>query len=652
MLTEMEILALSADELETEVEKHHRLYWEEDAAEIPDPLYDMMAERLRELRPDAAVLHDLGDEDVEESVRVAHERPMLSLNKCYTEEELKKWFDRFEGKAIVSPKIDGVAMSVRYDDNGDLWLAATRGDGEQGERITENARRVVGVPKKIPIGPLEVRGEAYLPLDVFAEKWAERFANPRNLAAGALKQKDPEGTKRYGVHFLAYEVIGLDDAETESERFDKIAEMGFHPVPYRLSDKDGGQAAFESYAESKHALNYEIDGVVFRVNDTSQHEAMGRTANHPRYAIAYKIQGESGTSVLRAIEWSISRTGKINPVGIIDAVSLSGVTVKRVSLHNLHIMREIGGGEFPKLGSKVLITRRGGVIPHMEAVLEPGDETIEVPSMCPSCGAATREEADFLVADHSPDCVTSSLKRLEHFSSVADIRGLGPKVLAQLFEADLVREPGDIYLLTKEEICTLERTGEKSAQNLLDAIDARRTLRPATFLAALGIRSLGAQVAIALEEEFRDKWDELLEADVARLTAIEGIGEVIAEHISQGLDQLESLIDHLLLHVTLRWPEKVEVVHDSPVSDKGVVFTGAMAKMKRSEAQALVRELGGRTPSAVSGAVQYVVIGDKDYDKFAAGKLSSKAKTAKTLQDKGVDIQIISESAFLTLVNA
>lgn len=651
MLTELEILALSADELEQEVEKHHRLYWEDDAAEIPDPVYDMMVERLRELRPDAAVLQDFGAEDIDESVRVTHERPMLSLNKCYTEEELRRWFDRFENEAVVSPKIDGVAMSVRYDDDGNLWLAATRGDGEQGERITENARRVVGVPQKIPFGPLEVRGEAYLPLDVFEENWADRFANPRNLAAGALKQKDPEGTKRYGVHFLAYEVIGLDDAATESERFDRIADMGFHAVPYRLSNKDGGQATFEYFAESKDSLNYEIDGVVFRVNDTSQHAAMGRTANHPRYAIAYKIQGESGTSVLRAVEWSISRTGKINPVGIIDAVSLSGVTVKRVSLHNLHIMREIGGGELPKLNSKVLITRRGGVIPHMEAVLEAGDKEIEVPSTCPSCGAPTREESDFLFADHAPDCVISALKRLEHFSSVTDIRGLGPKLLAQLFDADLVREPGDIYLLTKEEICTLERIGEKSAQNLLDAIDARRTLRPATLLAALGIRSLGAQVGIALEEEFRDKWDELLEADVARLSAIEGIGEVIAEHISEGLDQLESILEHLLLHVTLQWPEKAEVVENSSLSGKGVVFTGAMAKMTRKEAQALVRERGGRTPSAVSGAVRYVVIGDKDYADFAAGKLSSKARAAKKLQESGADIEILSESAFLTLVD-
>lgn len=651
MLTEMEILALSTEALEQEVEKHHRLYWEEDAPQISDAMYDLMVERLRELHPEATILQDLGAEDIEESVRITHERPMLSLNKCYTEEELNRWFDRFEGQAVVSPKIDGVAMSIRYDENGQLWLAATRGDGREGERITENARRVIGVPETISEGPLEVRGEAYLPLDIFRDKWAESFANPRNLAAGALKQKDPEGTRNYGVHFLAYEVIGLEHLHDEASRFDAIRDMGFHAVPYRLADKNEGQTTFEHFAESRDALNYEIDGVVFRVNDTSKHEEMGRTAHHPRYAIAYKIQGESGTSTLRAIEWSVSRTGKINPVGIIDAVSLSGVTVKRVSLHNLHIMRQLGEGSYPTLGSKVLVTRRGGVIPHLEAILKSGNQEIQVPEHCPSCGAATRIEDDFLVADHAPDCVTAALKRLEHFSAVTDIRGLGPKVLAQLFEANLVREPGDIFLLTKEEICTLERTGEKSAQNLLDAIQIRRELRPGILLAALGIRSLGMQVAFALEAEFHERWDELMEADVARLTAIEGIGETIAEHIQEGLEHLHSVIEHLLLHVTLQWPEPVQKIEDGPLQDVGVVFTGAMEHMKRKDAQALVRKLGGKTPSAVSGSVKYLVLGDKDYEEFAAGKLTSKAKAAQKLQEDGSDIEIISESAFLKLVD-
>lgn len=651
MLTELEVLALSASELEDAIRKHNALYWERNAPEIPDALYDLMVERLRELAPASPVLRALASDPVDENARVEHAHPMLSLDKCYTGAELNRWYDRFVGDAIVSPKIDGVAMALRYDEDGQLTLGATRGDGRQGERITENAKRVEGVPEKIERGPLEVRGEAYIPLSVFQDRWADQFANPRNLAAGALKQKDPDVTRTYGVHFLAYGVMGLEYLPTVAERFDRLVELGFHPVPYLLSDKEHGQETFEKFSEKRRELDYEIDGVVYMVNDAAQHEEMGHTAHHPRFAMAYKFQGESGTSVLRAVEWSVSRTGKINPIAIVDPVSLSGVTVKRVSLHNLGIMEQLGDGSMPTLNASALITRRGGVIPHMEAIVSPGDTPVHVPTTCPSCGVPTRREDDFLVADHTTDCVTSALKRLEHFSSVTDIRGLGPKVLAQLFEAQLVREPGDIYLLTKEEICTLDRTGEKSALNLLNAIADRRTLRVSTFIAALGIRELGMQAALALEKEFHENWDELLTADVARLTAIDGIGDVIAQNIEEGFAQLKEVIDRLLLHITLVWPIEAagqELRH--PLAGRAVVFTGAMEHLKRKDAQDRVREVGGSTPSAVSAAVHYLVIGDGDMADFEAGRLSSKAKKAVELQEKGHDIQIISESDFMKLV--
>lgn len=649
MLTEIEALSLSADELEQEIEKHNRLYWDEDAAEISDTLYDLLVERLRALRPESPLLHSLGREVPSDAVRVTHETPMLSLEKCYSEEELHRWFDRFEGEAVVTAKIDGVAMSLRYDHRGQLVIGATRGDGEQGERITENVRRVIGVPERISFGPLEVRGEAYMPLSSFREHWAERFANPRNLAAGALKLKDPEGTGRYGIRFFAYEALGLDDIPTEVERFDRLTELGFTHVPYEVTDKAGSQAAFDAISDVRSSLDYETDGVVFRVNDSTQHETMGRTAHHPRFAIAYKFQGESGLSTLRAIEWSVSRTGKINPVAIVDAVSLSGVTVRRVSLHNLGIMETLGGGEMPRLNSTVLVTRRGGVIPHIESVVDAGDQLVEVPSHCPSCNAPTRREDDFLVADHDVDCVTAALKRLEHFSAVADIRGLGPKVLEQLFEDEHVREPGDIYLLTKDVLLSLERTGERTANNLLSAIEERRTLRVATFLAALGIRDLGAQVARSLEEEF-PTWEELYDAGVPRLTAIDGIGETIAERIREGFEQLEGLIERLRMHVTLVWPEKTEAVEGGAFAGMAVVFTGAMERMPRKEAQALVVANGGTTPSSVTAKVRYLVIGDADHRKFVDGARSSKAKAAEALIEKGAPLEIISESAFLSMV--
>lgn len=676
MLNEIQILALNADELEREIERHDHAYWQENQPIISDQLYDFLVERLRELRPDSPVLDDLGAPEIAPAVedpsapeqlgifdsasapstnaaqerllregRVLHAIPMLSLEKCYSQSELERFYDRFQGPCVVTPKIDGVAISARYDESGALVFGVTRGDGRQGEVITENVKRIVGIPHRIPKGPLEVRGEAYMPLSIFQDKWSEIFANPRNLTAGALKQKDAERTREYGIHFFAYEAQGLDAIPTEVQRFERLQELGFTPAPWVVATKEEAQSTFEALSADRPTWDYETDGIVYRVNDAAQHDKLGRTAHHPRFALAYKFQGESGASTLLDIEWSVSRTGKINPVALIDAVSLSGVTVRRVSLHNLGIMRALGDGELPTLGSKILVTRRGGVIPHIESVITPGETPISIPDVCPSCGAPTREQDDFLVADHELDCVTSALKRLEHFSAVVDIRGLGPKLLAQLFEAELVREPADIYTLDVPSLMTLPRTGKKSAENAIAAINDRREVRVSTFLAALGIKELGAQVARSLEAEF-PRWEDLLEAGVPRLTAIDGVGEVIAENIVQGLAELSDVIERLLGHIHLTWPTDAPAI-EGPLRGISVVFTGAMERLGRKEAQAMVQEAGGTTPSSVTADLKWLVIGDEAHEKFLAGERSSKLKRAEDLQAKGSPIEIIAESEFL-----
>lgn len=652
MTTEIEILSWDASELEDAIRKHNALYWDENQPEISDQLFDLMVERLRQLHPEAAVLSELGENvGLQTGRRIEHEVPMLSLDKCYTEGELLKWFDRFEGDALVSPKIDGVAMSIRYDERGRLVLAATRGDGREGEVITENARRVQNVPDRIAYGPLEVRGEAYLPLAVFRERFAEEYANPRNLTAGGLKQKDPTRTADYGITFFAYEAVGLEAIERESERMLELKRLGFEPVPHETVGRDQAQQAFERWDQARTELDYETDGVVYKVNDATQHEELGRTAHHPRFAIAYKFQGESGFSVLRDVEWSLSRTGKINPVAIIDAIPLSGVTVRRVSLHNLGIMEKLGEGQMPRLDSKVLVTRRGGVIPHIEAVSEVGDgELVAIPAHCPSCGAPTRREDDFLVAGHEENCVARALKRLEHFSSVADIRGLGPRLLEQLFERDQVREPADIYLLQPSTIAALDRMGDKSAQNVIEAIEERRTLRFSTFLAALGIADLGTQVSRELESAY-GSWESLRESSVEELQKVEGIGEITAERILSGFRQLEEVISNLLREIELRWPDASELpAEGGQLEGLSFVFTGTLESMTRSEAQELVRREGGQTPSSVSSELRYLVLGDADHERFEAGWRSSKLKKAEKLQEKGAPLEIINETRFLALV--
>ena len=655
-MTEIEVLAMSADELEAEIARHNEHYWKNNAPVISDELYDFMLARLAELRPSTSLLDQIEPDTAAPGAagapqRVVHDVPMLSLEKCYSEGELQRFYSRFRGPCVVTPKIDGVAISARYDERGNLVYGVTRGDGRQGELITENVKQIVGIPHKISQGPLEVRGEAYMPLSIFRDQWADRFANPRNLTAGALKQKDAAKTRDYGIHFFAYEAVGLENLPTEDERFSRLKELGFSPAPWVMAEAADAQATFDRLSEQRPTWDYETDGIVFRVNDSSQHEGLGRTAHHPRFALAYKFQGESGVSTLLDVEWSVSRTGKINPVAIIDAVSLSGVTVRRVSLHNLGIMRTLADGALPKIGAQVLVTRRGGVIPHIESVVQDGDRTIDVPETCPSCGAPTREVDDFLVADHAGDCVTAALKRLEHFSSVVDIRGLGPKVLAQLFEADLVREPADIYMLDLNALLTLDRTGQKTAENLLAAIQDRREIPVSVFLAALGIKDLGAQVARSLEGEF-PSWDEIVDAGVPRLTAIDGVGEVIAQSIVEGLAAQRAQVERLLSHVRLTWPQPSTSGGDGPLAGIAVVFTGAMERLGRKEAQQMVRAAGGATPSTVTAEVRWLVIGDEAFRKYAAGERSSKLKRAEALQASGSPIEILAESEFLRRIEA
>lgn len=681
MTTEADVLTMPLDTLAAEVERHDRLYWQDDAPEVSDTVYDLMVQRLRDLAPNHPVLGRIGGQDTDgdagdttdagdtddaalaalpTGAKVRHARPMLSLDKAYTAEEMAKWFERIGGRAaIASHKVDGVAMSLRYDADGRLVLAATRGNGRVGDVITANARRVGDVPHQVTTGPMEVRGEAYMPLDVFESRYAEHFANPRNLTAGALKQKDPAKTEAYGLRFFAYDATGID-GPTEHEKRKQLDAMGFSPVPALEATNESAESVFATLSGERESLNYETDGIVFRVLDVDAWDALGETAHHPRGAIAWKYQGESGLSTLRDIEWSVSRTGAINPVALVEPVSLSGVTVSRVSLHNLNIMDNLAGvGLSPgenvlgalQRGARVLVTRRGGVIPHIEQVAEPGTGGLDVPTGCPSCGAETRREDDVLVADHLDDCAVWQQRQLRHYVSVTDIQGLGPKLLEQLFDTALAREPADLYTLPAYDLAGLDRMGEKSAANVLEQIDRKRTLPLPVFLAALGIPDLGLQVAQLLTAKY-DEIDALAGATVEDLVEIDGIGEITAKRVLEGLADPTGRIARLREHVTLEAPEPPpEVDPDAALAGVSFVFTGALASMKRKEAQNRVKALGGDTPSGVSGALDYLVLGDDDWDRFEGGWRSSKLKKAEKLIEGGADLQIISESAFLEMLS-
>jgi DNA ligase (NAD+) len=648
---------MAIEELEDEVRYHNQKYWVDHAPVISDYEYDRLVEALKDKAPDSPVLQAIGPEGglVEEVAgtrdtfeKVEHSRPMLSLDKCYSDEDLFKWWDKFEGDAF-SPKVDGVAAALRYDAQGRLALGATRGNGRIGDNVTENLKRVEGVPARIGAGPLEVRGEVYMPLSVFNARWADQFANPRNLTAGALKQKEPDKTRGYGIRFLAY---SLDPppgrpCETEVAKQALLVELGFTPVEQERVSRAEAVGAYQRLLAQRDTWDYETDGVVFKVDLVREHDRLGATSHHPRYALAYKFQGETGVSTLRDVLWSVSRTGALNPVAVVDPVELSGVTVTRASLHNLAIMRKLGGEGGLTLGARVLMMRRGGVIPHVEQVVEPGDGAIERPEACPHCGGPTYVEDDVLSAHHTASCPATRLGQLQHFVRVIDTRGFGPKVLAQLIEHGLVSEPADLYRLTVEPLMRLERLGQKSAEKLVEQMSARRRLRFDVFLQALGIDDLGPHVAGLLARRFEDP-EAILAAGAEALAEIHGVGKVIAERVVKGLEERRELIEHLRAELdTLELPAPPsERPAEGPLGGAVVLFTGALERMKRAEAQSLVESLGGKAASGVTREVTHLVLGDADLERFRGGWRSSKLKKAEELNDKGAAIEILGESDF------
>ncbi len=652
--------AMSVAELEAAVRYHNGRYWNDDAPEISDPDYDRLVEALRAASPESPVLMAIGpagadtiDDAAEgEVVKVRHDPPMLSLDKCYDEPTLLKWFDKFEGDVIASPKIDGVALCLRYDATGALVQGATRGSGVIGEDITHNARYVVGVPQQLEGGPIEVRGEAYIPLGIFRDRFAAIYMSPRNLTAGGLKRLDGARTADYAIHFFAYDVIGGDFA-TEDQKAEFLTRNGFTPAPSQHVAREDMQHVYDDIAARRAEFDYEMDGVVFKVNRIDEQRRLGVNAHHPRFAIAYKFQGDSGQSVLLDIEWSVSRTGSINPVGLVEPVELSGAMVARVSLHNLAIMEGLGGEHGLTLGSRVMMMRRGGVIPNLEAVLEPGDTPVTIPTQCPVCGAPTYRKGDFLMADHLADCRTMRVRQLEHFVKVFDMKGFGQRALEQVFDANLVTTPQDLFTLTVGELEGLDRMGKKSAQNLIAAIDGKREVTAEVFLRAFGIHELGRHVSKILGTHCQSM-DEVWALTEEDLAAIHTIGAVIAREVVAGLAARRADLEAVLEHVTVRFEQpQAPAAFDSnhPLAGKAVLFTGSLVAMSRKDAQTRVEAVGGSCPSSISKALDYLVIGDEDMTRYEGGWRSSKLKKAEALSQQGAPLRVIGEQEFLRLLD-
>lgn len=642
--SEQALAGMSVEQLEREVRHHNHLYWDLAQPEISDYDYDRLVRQLSQRAPDSPALHEMGPSLVGRyGEPVEHLTPMLSLDKCYDGQELSSWASKFEGQVVATPKMDGIACSLRYDERGWLSLAATRGDGLVGDDVTANVHTIADVPRKLEAPGLEVRGEVYMRLSVF-EQFGEQFSNPRNLTAGAIKSKEPERCAKYQLSFAAFDVLG-SDRDTERGKLDLLGELGFPPIDYYVLERQRLGEGFEQFARRRPELDYEIDGVVYKADRVDEQERLGSTAHHPRYAIAYKFQGDSSTTTLEHVGWSVARSGVITPVARIAPVTLSGATVSRASLHNAGYVDKLG----LTLGAQVVVTRRGGVIPHVEMVAEPGDRPVERPAKCPSCGCPVDDRGDFLYCSEPLSCPDVVIGTLAHFVKVVDIQGFGDKLLSEAYERGFVRTPADFYRLEREQLLQMERVGEKLADKLLAEIERHREIPLGTFLRALGVEELGKHVAGILEREYRTL-ERVRAVSVEELAALHSIGEIIAEKVVTGLADRAPLIEQLRGEVRVAEPDaggaEGEPPDKGPLVGKSVVFTGKLLAFERKTAQAEVVAAGGQVPSGVTKTLDYLVIGDGD----EGGPKSSKQRKAEKYIAEGAAIEILSEQQFLELI--
>lgn len=626
---------------------HNHRYWDLHAPEISDYDFDKLVNALRAVAPHHPGLDSMGPSVSGKGVK--HKVPMLSLDKCYSDDDLDKWATSFVGDAVMMPKFDGIACSLHYDSKGNLVRAVTRGDGITGEDITTNAREIGDVPRALKNKQtVEVRGEVFMRLSVFTKYKAEGMANPRNLAAGAIKQKDPKKSAAYGLNFAGYDVVGTNST-THDEELKWLVAQGFSAIDYEVVPKADLRAAYQRMAAKRPSLDYEIDGVVFKTNRNDEQDRLGCTAHHPRYALAYKFQGDSGTSVLRAVEWSVARTGAITPVAVVDPVSLSGVTVTRASLHHPGFITKLG----LSIGAEVVMMRRGGVIPNVEFVSKAGDTPVVLPPACPACGSPTEMRDDFLFCTTPKTCRGVQLGMLGHFAASTDMLGFGDTILQQAFDAGFLRGMKDFYTLKATDLATLDRCGDKVAQKLVKEVDKKRSLDLATFLRALGIPDLGKNVSKILAEKYQTL-DAVLAVTEAEFSQVHGIGAVIAHNALQGLADNADLIKDLRAFITITAPVSpaaAAAASGAPTSNAFAgmtfVFTGKMATLERKPAEALVAAMGGTALDAVNKALTYLVVGDMK----KPGEQSSKEKAADKLVKAGSTLKIISETDFLSMVD-
>ena len=659
-----------ADKLRREIRHNEYLYYVLDAPEITDAEYDRMMVRLRELEaryPDSipadSPTQRVGGRASSQFTEVRHLEPLLSLGNVFSVEELRAFDERVcsglpagsKVEYVMEPKIDGLACSLIYE-NGKLVRAATRGDGVVGENVTANVRTIRSIPLtlKVPEGEavpelLDVRGEVYMPRQAFmrlneqrAERGESEFANPRNAAAGSLRQLDPQVTASRSLSFFAYYLVGEGAQPKHSESLALLARYGFKVSEnYKVVENiDEAIKYIGDFNELRQGLSYDTDGAVIKVNDVYQQRILGATGKDPRWATAYKYPPEQAETTLEDIDWRVGRTGVLTPTAVLTPVKLSGSVISRATLHNEDFIR----AKDIRIGDRVIINKAGESIPEVLRVVvekRTGDEKeVEIPNVCPECGwRVERQGEEAAIRCTNPHCPALGREGLIHFVSrdAMNIDGCGPSVINALLDAGLVRDAADLYSLRKEDLLKLERMGEKSADNLLAALAESKKNELDKLLFALGIRHGGAKVARILATEF-GSMEKLQQAQPEELAQIRDIGDKIAEsavtwlNVPANIDLVERLAAAGLT-MTFTPPASQE---DNPFVGKTRVFTGTMPTLGRAEAKTMAQDVGAKVSGSVSKKTDYVIAG---------AEAGSKLEKAQQL-----GVTVIDEAEFLRLL--
>lgn len=659
-----------AEKLRREIRHNEYLYYVLDAPEITDAEYDRMMVRLRELEaryPDSipadSPTQRVGGRASSQFTEVRHLEPLLSLGNVFSAEELSAFDERVRSglpagskvEYVMEPKIDGLACSLIYE-NGKLVRAATRGDGVVGENVTANVRTIRSIPLtlKVPEGEavpelLDVRGEVYMPRQAFmrlneqrAERGESEFANPRNAAAGSLRQLDPQVTASRSLSFFAYYLVGEGAQPKHSESLALLARYGFKVSEnYKVVENiDEAIKYIGDFNELRQGLSYDTDGAVIKVNDVYQQRILGATGKDPRWATAYKYPPEQAETTLEDIDWRVGRTGVLTPTAVLTPVKLSGSVISRATLHNEDFIR----AKDIRIGDRVVINKAGEIIPEVLRVVvekRTGDEKeVEIPSVCPECGwRVERQGEEAAIRCTNPHCPALGREGLIHFVSrdAMNIDGCGPSVINALLDAGLVRDAADLYSLRKDDLLKLERMGEKSADNLLAALSESKKNELDKLLFALGIRHVGAKVARILATEF-GSMEKLQQAQPEELAQIRDIGDKIAEsavtwlNVPANIDLVERLAAAGLT-MTFTPPASQE---DNPFFGKTLVFTGTMPTLGRAEAKTMAQDVGAKVSGSVSKKTDYVIAG---------AEAGSKLEKAQQL-----GVTVIDEAEFLRML--